>query len=377
MRVLCSSTSGSGHWRPLVPVATALHEVGHDVLFTCPDTAAPALGALGFEVAGFDEVPERDPEQVAMFEEAGRTGNPLLAEQAIGLGFGWFSPIAALPRLQRTFEAHRPDLVLSDPGENAARTLAEAATTPLVLVMNGLGSAMAFFEGLMAAGDARLRAHLGLPPRSAPPRCEMAVTTTPPSFDTAGPFDEQLVRYRPPTLPRFRPVDRTDPLVYATLGTEVLKHFPDTPLLTTIVTALGDVGVPATLTTGVAPPQELSLPDNVEIVTFRDHREVLPRASVVVSHGGAGTVADALAAGRAQVALPQFADQFLNGERIQECGIGHCLAGEQQTPAGLAASIEQSLLGDFSDRATEMAQEIAAAHDVAALLDRLEAATSS
>ncbi len=63
MKVLCATTSGAGHWVPLLPVARVLVGAGHDVLFACPETAVEALRGRGFDVHPFDEVHDRTDEQ--------------------------------------------------------------------------------------------------------------------------------------------------------------------------------------------------------------------------------------------------------------------------------------------------------------------------
>ena len=49
--------------------------------------------------------------------------------------------------------------------------------------------------------------------------------------------------------------------------------------------------------------------------------QVLPQASVVVGHGGFGTLLRILAAGVPMVAFPLFGDQGYNARRVDETGI--------------------------------------------------------
>ncbi|MDQ3410663.1 MAG: glycosyltransferase, partial [Chloroflexota bacterium] len=47
MRVLITTFASAGHFHPLVPVAHALAEAGHDVGFAGPGSLAPTVEALG------------------------------------------------------------------------------------------------------------------------------------------------------------------------------------------------------------------------------------------------------------------------------------------------------------------------------------------
>jgi UDP:flavonoid glycosyltransferase YjiC (YdhE family) len=57
MRVLFTTLPFSGHFHPLVPVARAVREAGHDVAFACPASFATKVEAAGFRAfqAGFDD----------------------------------------------------------------------------------------------------------------------------------------------------------------------------------------------------------------------------------------------------------------------------------------------------------------------------------
>ena len=55
------------------------------------------------------------------------------------------------------------------------------------------------------------------------------------------------------------------------------------------------------------------------------HNEIFPRASFIVHHGGIGTTAQALRAGRPQLIVPFFGDQPDHGERIRRLRLGLAL----------------------------------------------------
>ena len=63
------------------------------------------------------------------------------------------------------------------------------------------------------------------------------------------------------------------------------------------------------------------------------NRQILPHAALVVSHGGSGSVAGALAHGLPMLITPMGADQLDNAARVQALGIGRWLDPVAVTPA--------------------------------------------
>ncbi len=71
--------------------------------------------------------------------------------------------------------------------------------------------------------------------------------------------------------------------------------------------------------------------------------QVIDQASVVVSHGGAGTVLAALSAGVPQVVLPRGADQFAIAGRAVEAGVALQVEAE---PAAIGGAVTRALDDD-------------------------------
>lgn len=63
-----------------------------------------------------------------------------------------------------------------------------------------------------------------------------------------------------------------------------------------------------------------AVPGNVHVEGWVEQADALGAATLVVCHGGLGTVYAALAAAVPVVVVPAFADQFLNGRRIAAAG---------------------------------------------------------
>ncbi len=51
MRALFTTTAGSGHFHPLVPVARVLVEAGHEVAVAAPGSFGPTVEASGFRAS--------------------------------------------------------------------------------------------------------------------------------------------------------------------------------------------------------------------------------------------------------------------------------------------------------------------------------------
>jgi MGT family glycosyltransferase len=98
-------------------------------------------------------------------------------------------------------------------------------------------------------------------------------------------------------------------------------------LLRRIVTALGRMDLDAVVTVGPAMEKEtLQAPANVSILHSAPHDAVMKEASLVVTHGGHGTVARSLVNGVPLLVIPMGRDQGDNAARVVARGAGLALA---------------------------------------------------
>jgi len=74
---------------------------------------------------------------------------------------------------------------------------------------------------------------------------------------------------------------------------------------------------------GEVPPRAATL-----TVRAARYSSVFPAASVIVHHGGFGTCAEALRAGRPSLVTPIAFDQFDMAARVQDAGLGRGLRGD-------------------------------------------------
>ena len=113
-----------------------------------------------------------------------------------------------------------------------------------------------------------------------------------------------------------------------------------------IVDALGTLPVRGLVTTGPALDVSALEPgENVTVVPGAPHTEVLRRTSLVVTHGGHGTVMKALAAGVPMVVLPHGRDQADTAARVTSRGAGLVL-NRSASPVALASAIREVLQDD-------------------------------
>jgi rhamnosyltransferase subunit B len=98
------------------------------------------------------------------------------------------------------------------------------------------------------------------------------------------------------------------------------------------VEAVRRLGVRAMLITNFPGQLPADLPPGVRAFGYLPFSEVLPRAALIVYHGGVGTLAQAIRAGIPQLVVPNGHDQFDNAWRIEQLGLGRSVAQTRYRP---------------------------------------------
>jgi len=325
VRVLVSTTAGAGHFGPLVPFAAALRRAGHRVVVAAPASFADSVLAAGFEHEPFGE--PRPEELGAVF---GRLPALTMAEAnriVLVEVFGTLDARAAYSVLGEIFDRLRPDLVVREPAEVASLVHAEARGIAHLSVNIGLDS---MIDHLLPVAPAL--ADLGVADPEHCLRQEPRWTLLPEGIDVSpqAKVGSRPLRFRQtpntsagPALPRWG--NPEDPLVYISFGTVAagLGLFP--VLYRGVLDAVSELPVRVMLTTGRGVERDKlgPLPPNAHVEQWWPQAKVLTLASVVVHHGGFGTLLGALTAGRPQVILPLFSlDQFHNAARVHAAKVG-------------------------------------------------------
>lgn len=140
-----------------------------------------------------------------------------------------------------------------------------------------------------------------------------------------------------------------------------------------VLAALARAGVRGILAAGWGGLEAGAVPATVHLVKEVPHDWLFPRVAAVVHHGGAGTTAAALRAGRPNVICPFIADQPFWGWCVAEHGLGPAPIPQRKlTMEKLAVAIRATLDdGAMRARANAMGEKLRAEHGIAAAIDCL------
>ncbi|MFD0203430.1 MULTISPECIES: glycosyltransferase [Saccharothrix] len=375
MRILFSSLGSHGHTYPLLPLAIAARELGHDVTYVTGEAFAKALAAHGVEhVAGGLDM------RAAAAEAGADLGRPQdVGPEVISFVFGSVLPRHFAADVSSVIADRKPDLVVHEFGNPGAGLAAKVAGVPALCHSFGR---MWRANELTDVAQGHLRAvaaDLGveLPDRDVMTLGNPYLDICPPSVQEpaflAEAPDRILLRpvpfAEPGELPRWV-FDHREPLVYLTLGTA----FGEVGVLRTAIDGLAAVDAKVLVAAGPTVDADAigELPDNVVVLEWVPQADLLPHVDLVVHHGGSGTTLGTFGAGVPQLVLPQGADQFSNAEAVAEAGLGDRLLGDDVTAEAITDRARH-LLADEAVRsaAREIAEEVAAMpspHDVARTL---------
>jgi UDP:flavonoid glycosyltransferase YjiC (YdhE family) len=134
-------------------------------------------------------------------------------------------------------------------------------------------------------------------------------------------------------------------------------HDSGNRLVRTTLAALAEERVRVVATTNrVLPQAPIEVPANAVLVDWLSYSQLMPIASLVISHGGHGTVARALGAGTPVLVCPFTGDMSETAMRVAWAGAGLSLPWRLCHPAPLRWVTRRLLNArSFSERATELA----------------------
>jgi UDP:flavonoid glycosyltransferase YjiC (YdhE family) len=357
-----AALAAHGHTYPLVPLAIAAVQAGHDVVFAAGEPFLPILRRAGLTAR---------PAGLGMREAfAGIEPGP--SDERVGRVIGDVLPRRMVADLAPLLTEHRPDAVIHDVATLGAPLAARVHGVPALghtfgrMFVNDMSAAM-------TTAHAAFAAELGVEPDHAGPVLDICPESV----------QKKHFRERADRVP-LRPVgwsecgalvERTPgrPLVYLTLGTA----YATAPVLRTAIAGLARLPVDVLVATGPAldPATLGEVPDHVRVRGWVSQAAVLPHVDLVVHHGGSGTMLGAFAAGKPQLVLPMGADQFSNADAVVEAGAGTCLLPAELTGEAVTVT-SKALLANEDTRAAarELAEEIAAMpspREIAGRLPRL------
>lgn len=380
--MLFTCRPGYGHYYPLVPLARAAAAAGHAVAVA---TGKPILGlaeADGFEAfsagLGFAAAGEAI---VAAFGPLAAIPRERHRSLFFGRVFTGIELPARLPELLAIADKWRPDLIVHELSEFAGPLTAQLTGIPYATC--GYGPLLEpEIADVAAAAAAEHYVAAGLDPEAARLYRSLYLDPCPPSLQVPA---VSMIRRRVPIRPEPASTDAPaelgwirrlppQPTVYVTLGTVWNQ---DLSFFRIVLDSLAgrQVNVVIALGPGRKPADLGPQPSNVQVCDFIPHAQLLGHCDLVICHGGAGSVLDALAAGLPLLIAPQAADQFYNAGRVVAAGAGRCLRQDELTPASVGREIDL-LLQDarYAHTAADIAAEIAAmpsAHDALSALASL------
>jgi UDP:flavonoid glycosyltransferase YjiC (YdhE family) len=358
-RALFTVHPAVGHLHPLVPVARALSDAGHEVAVCSAASFRPEVEAFGLTHfdAGLDWLMSDRSTWVA-FPPMPPPGPEFPAWAVTTLAD--IAPGRMVPDLLSIAGEWRPDLIVREGMEYGGCIAAERLGIAHASVAGNAYAALdspeiGYFPGnrrMVAEPLARHRDGFGLPPD---PQVEMPfrhlhMCFTPPAWDGASaprPDNARFLRHTSTlspgaALPGWVEQLTGRPTVLASLGTV----FNKTPgVLEAIVEALAEESVNVVVAIGrdVDPARFGAQPQHVRLEAYLPQPLLLPRCDAFVTHGGFNSVKEALSAGVPMVVVPISADQPYSAERCAALGLGRTVGPGDRTPDAIRDAVRQVL----------------------------------
>lgn len=393
MKVLLSIIPGKGHLVTVAPLARALQEAGHEVLFATGASFCHTVEELGFHTVpvGFDwlKVSQESlsvgvsplqsqrglldgssrllqgkaTEQQESTEQTRRTFTAL-GEDNVDAQTNL--PVVSalevdklLPDLLEVLKDWQPDVILRDALDFAPCIAGDLLNIPHAVFSSWVIWPKAWLQYMVGKYIAQTRERYTLPPDPDMESLDhyLSLSFTPQSYQfTNGDINtlhfisplivEDIIGQK--QLPLWVNSLPPQPTIYVSLGTmfnqteeiykTILLGLRDEPV--NLVVALG-----GTLDPAVFGPQ----PPNVHIERYIAMSLIAPYCDVVVSHAGSNTVMTTLGHGLPMLLIPIGADQPLHALRCTELGIALRLEAEQLQAEDVRSSV-RTLLEETSYR---------------------------
>jgi len=323
---------GGGNLPPTVGIAQELRRRGHAVRVIGEESQRHAVDSAGLSFTAWSHplstgLGGRPPSErlTYLIEEVWLNAN--LADEVI-------AALALQPA----------EIVVVDCMLEGVLACSQKIAAPTVVLVHGLfRSVLPVRDSLIAFGN-QLREAAG--PAALDLRQlmwehkDLVVVTTLREFDGADDEPATNIRYVGPVLPGPSPTmgwpspwEASDqrPLVLVSLST--MPGQGSFPLAQKVLDALAESALRVVMTTGALPPETLTPPENAAVFGVVPHEAILPEASLMVTHGGHGSVMGALAHGLPLVCIPGVgADQPIGGRayrgsRCRKGGGSRCTRG--------------------------------------------------
>jgi UDP:flavonoid glycosyltransferase YjiC (YdhE family) len=347
-KILFTTTAGSGHFQVLSALAQEFITLGHNVKVAAPESFQASIEAAGLEIAAFDDSDKEHP-AIAELQAGFASGDPAKIERLVcKIIFGLTNTQAALPRLEKTVKDWGPDLIISESAEVSGGILAAKYSIRHVRATPSLALADKQFIPWIMSGITDLLTTHGQNPEEFEDwlLSQQLLTYFPEAFENpeyTGPEGMHRIRHEGSVLDQSK---SEPPLIYVTLGSESSKIGFYPRVVQSILDSLTNVKANILVAVGKDTDTAVLKCDrpNVEIKNWVNQKEVISRASLIICHGGSGTVLDGLAAGIPILVVPLFADQPLNAAEVERTNCGYRIV-EADIASELPAKVELALNG--------------------------------
>ncbi|RYY23660.1 MAG: glycosyltransferase [Sphingomonadales bacterium] len=379
MRVAIHTLGTRGDVQPYLALARGLKSQGHDVLLAAPSQFEAFVGTRGIAFAHL-------PGEYLELMETSEAKAAITGSGGFTAGFKMLKHVKPVAKKQLAMEwaaakAFNPELIVYHPKAVGVPHIAEklkcltVLASPLpgftptkefaspMMPFRSLGPLNRATHSLMAGsgdtifrgmiGDWRVK-DLGLPRR---PRSSLTPDATlyafsshvvpvpadwPASVDVTGYwFLEDDQAWSPSAdLERFLADGRTP--VYVGFGS--MPGLDPVAMTKLVLDALAEAGERGVLATGGGAIHGDVSASHVHFIDGAPHDKLFPLVSACVHHGGAGTTAASLRAGKPTVICPFFGDQPFWAHRIEDLGVGPTSVNlKQLSSKSLAAAIHDAV----------------------------------
>lgn len=346
MKIAFALIPEKGHVNPYIGPAQALRELGHTVVMGAPGDIAAQISAAGLPfhtLPGGSDRPTHGAALVELIQDADR-----LAAWVGQLLLGGLDE--QVEQLRSWYRGAAVDVVVVDPLYYAASLAAEAAGLPWAAVSNSLNPVLPadLDSDLLRTARALRRPpgrYAGCDRLS--PYLNVAFTTEALCGPVAG---VQLVGPSFPLWARgdevpMEPLPDDQPMIYASFGSQIY-HWPE--LFEKLVAA--NPGAELVLSVGDLPGPF----PGCRVYRYAPQLALLRQARVFVTHGGANSFMEAIAANVPMLLSPMCNDQFHQGYFAKRSQIGLVADLRTVSVSDLRGALE-SLLADGPIR-TAMSQ---------------------
>lgn len=353
MRIAVAAIPAHGHLYPLLPLALACADAGHQVVV-----------AVGAPFADRLPLPTIDPfgREIELSEAERVTAERHPGAEGMDFALAMFGDVTAdftLHGLLPALTDFRPDLVIYDSANTGAGIAADLLGVPSLAFGTGR---WAPFGAAVHAATRQFRSHdwtdRGRSVPDGPLLGSVLIDPLPPPWRGDDvPFRRPIrtVAWSERTAgpPRWLTIPTGRPRVYITLGTVA---FGATGALRRAVIETAEQGAEVLVSIGERGDRAAlgELPDTVHVEQFVAQQAVLPLVDLAVHHGGTGTVLGCLQAGIPQVLMPQGADQFSNAGAMTEAGLARVVGNDE--PDRVMGEAVAALLGDCPERTAAAGQ---------------------